>query len=521
MPAGQVNRQRKAKTTSIPAPVKGLNARDAIADMEPTYALSLDNWFCTPTTIDTRNGSQAWSSGLGGPVETITHYTSPTQQLLFGAANGHVYDTTNSGAVGAAKVSGQSNNRYQWANFGTPGGQFLYMVNGADAPLLFDGTTWTKITGISTPAITGVTASTFVHVNAFKSRLYFVAINSMSVWYLPPASIAGAATQFDLSSIFTRGGYLVAMMTWTIDNTAGVDDYAVFITSEGECAIYQGYDPDFASTWALVGTFRVGRPVGRRCFTKMGSDNVLVCADGVVTLSKELTTDRKQSEALSYNILNLINNDVQAYFNNFGWQPVYHPLGNKLIINVPAMENGQQYQYVMNTITGAWSSWGKLSSPLNAACWDVFDDVLYYGGDDGTVYQADLSETLNDNGTAILTDMKPAFSYFDGLGMEKYFTLVRPIIISNDPITPSYVLCVDYNDPVPPTPTGSTGTGSPWDVSPWDVTPWGSSGFQVNRNWFTVGGIGYAASLRMATLTNGVQASLQSIDYVYELGGVL
>lgn len=520
MAIGPQTRQRKAKTTSIPAPVKGLNARDAIADMEPTYALSLDNWFCTPTTVDTRNGSQTWATGLGGWCETIMHYTSATAQTLYAAANGKIFNVTSSGAVGSAVVTGKTSNRWQWANFATAGGAFLVAVNGADDMEQYDGSTWKNINGGTMPAITGVTTANLVNVNAFKNRLYFVEKNTLHIWYLPPASIAGAATLFDLSSIFVRGGALIAMMTWTIDNTAGIDDYAVFITSEGECAIYQGYDPDFASTWSLVGVFRVGAPIGYRCYTKMGSDNVLLCDDGVVTLSKELTTDRNLSNALSYNILNLINSDVAAYKANFGWQAVYFPIGNKLLINVPAMENGQQYQYVMNTITGAWSSWGKLSSPLNASCWDVFNDVLYFGGN-GTVVQADLSDFLSDDNNAILTDMKPAFSYFEGLGSEKYFTMVRPIIISNDPVQPTYVLCLDYNDPVPAPPTASTGTGSPWDTSPWDVTPWGSSGFQVNKNWFTVGGIGYAASLRMATLTNGVQASLQSIDYVYELGGVL
>lgn len=515
------NRKQTAQTTSIPAPVKGLNARDAIANMEPEYALSLDNMFCTPTTVDIRNGSLDWATGFGAWVETVMHYTSGTANKLFGIAGGKIYDASSSGAVGSALVTGLSNSRHQWTNFPTPGGWFLYAVNGADSARLYDGSAWQAVTAISSPiAITGVATSTFIHVNAFQNRLYFTPVNSLSVWYLPVNSIGGAAVEFPMASIFTRGGYLMGMLTWTIDNSAGVQDFAVFMTSEGEVAIYQGYDPSFASTFTLVGKFFMGRPIGRRFFTKMGSDNVVICADGIALLSKELTTDRQLSATLSYNILNLINNDVSSYNANFGWQPVYYPIGNKLIINVPVMENGQQYQYVMNTITGAWSSWGKLSSPLNAACWDVWEDKIYYGGN-GVITAADLSTNLNDNGTAILTDTKPAFSYFQDLGTEKEFTMARPIFLSTDPITPTYVLCLDYNDTVPATPTAAVGTGTPWDTSPWDTSPWGSSGYQVNKNWLTVGGIGYAASFRMATLTNGVGASLQSIDYVYQRGGVL
>ena len=64
---------------------------------------------------------------------------------------------------------------------------------------------------------------------------------------------------FPLGQIFKMGGFLVQMATWTIDNVSGMDDYAAFITSEGEVAIYQGYDPTQQSTWSLVGVFRIGR----------------------------------------------------------------------------------------------------------------------------------------------------------------------------------------------------------------------------------------------------------------------
>lgn len=509
----QTKKQQTAKTTSIPAPVKGLNARDAIASMPPDFALVLDNINCTPTTVNSRNGSQNWVTAITGWVETVAHYRSPTKGVLVAAANDAIYDVTVTGTVGSAKLSGFTNNRWQWTNFATPGGNFLHMVNGADALVQYDGTTWSKVTS----AITGVATSSLIHVNAFQNRLWYVEKNSLHAWFLPLNSIAGAASLYDFSSIFTMGGYLNAMMTWTVDNTNGIQDYAVFITSEGEVAIYQGYDPTFAATWSLVGIFRTGRPVGRRCFVKMGSDNVIVCTDGAITLSKELTTDRNLSSALSYNIQNLINTDVGSYFGNFGWQPVYHPASNKLIINVPENENNIQYQYVMNTITGAWSTWNKENNSFNAACWDVFEDVLYFGAN-GAVVVGDT--TMDDNGAAISWDIQPAYSYFESLGQEKYFTFVRPIILSTDKIQLSYVLCIDYNSVTPQSPISSTGSSSAWDVSPWDVTSWGGNN-TLNKDWLGIGGIGYAASLRMAGQTIGISAALQSIDYVYEPGGVL
>ena len=513
------SKQQSAKTSSVPAPVKGINAKDGIASMPPDFCLVADNVFCTPTTVDIRNGSSNWATGINGWVETVCHYRSPTKGVLIAAGNSKIFDVTATGAVGSAKVSGLTNNRWQTSNFTTPAGNFLYMVNGADNPILYDGTNYIQISQISSPlAITGVNPATFIHVNVFQSRLWFIPVNSLTPYYLPLNSIAGVATPFPLGSIFKMGGYIMAMATWTIDNVSGgIQDYAVFITSEGEVAIYQGYDPSFAATFTLAGLFVAGRPVGRRCFVKMASDNALICSDGLVSFSKELTTDRNQSEALSYNIQQLINNDIGSYFNNFGWQPVYYPAGNKFIVNVPAAEDSTQYQYVMNTITGAWSTWNKENQGFNAACWDVFEDVLYFGGN-GTVVVADTG--MDDNGAGISWDIQPAYSYFGQLGQEKYFTLVRPIIVSSDQISLSYILCTDYNSIAPPSPPLSTGTGSPWDVSPWDISSWGGNP-TLNKNWLGMGGIGYAASLRIAGQTKGISASLQSIDYVYEGGGVL
>lgn len=513
MLAQQTRKQQTAKTTSLPASVKGLNARDAIASMPPDFALTLDNVFCTPTTVDIRNGSSAWVTGITGWVETIAHYVSPTKGVLIAAANNKIYDVTTTGAVGSAKVSGLTNNRWQWVNFATPGGNYIQMVNGADALVQYDGTTWSQVTG----AITGLTTSTIIGINIFQSRIWYIPVNSLTPYYLPLNSISGAATAFPLGSIFQLGGYIMAMATWTVDNVSGgIQDYAVFVTSEGEVAIYQGYDPSFAATFTLVGMFTVGRPVGRRCFTKIASDNALICSDGLVSFSKELTTDRDQSQSFTYNIQSLISDDITSFRANFGWQVTYHPNGNKLILNVPAIENSQQYQYVMNTITGAWSTWNKLNNGYNATCWDVFEDVLYYGGN-GNVYVGDTG--MDDSGNGITFDIQPAYSYFGDLGQEKYFTLVRPIFLTSSKVNLSYILCVDYNSIVPTSPALSIGTGSPWG-SPWNITPWTTASV-LNKNWLGMGGIGYAASLRMKGQTKGISGSLQSIDYVYEGGGVL
>ena len=512
-------RGQTAVVASRPAPVGGLNARDAISDMPEKDAIVLDNWFPTPTNIQIRNGYVNWVTGITGWVESLCAYTAASSSKLFAAAGTAIYDVTSTGAVGAAVQSGLTNARWQHANFTTGGGSYLYMVNGADKPRLYDGAAWVAVDGASTPAITGVTTTNLIDVAVHKNRLWFIEKNTFKVWYLPLNSIGGAATNIDFGPLFKLGGYLQKMVSWSIDSSgSGSQDYAAFISSEGEIALYQGYDPSSTSTWALVGMFRVGRPQGRRCTAKVGSDVAMIGADGIISLSKALTTDRSQKQAnISYKIVNSITSDIQDYPSNFGWQIILYPIGNKLIINVPTTENSTQYQYVMNTITSSWCTFGRYNSPWLAACFESLGDSLYYGGN-GVVCKCDYGET--DGGNAITADCQPAYSYFGYHGNLKMFTMARPIYMADGDITPSIALNIDFQLAQPAASRIYSGSNSLWDVSDWDTTSWVNAQ-AIKKNWLTVGGIGYAASLRTKLAVNNMTASLQSIDYVFENGGIL
>ena len=90
-----------------------------------------------------------------------------------------------------------------------------------------------------------------VNLNNFKRSIYFLKKNSMSFFYLPIDSITGTVSEFPLGALFSKGGYLMAMGTWTIDGGFGTDDYCVFISSEGQAVVYKGTDPSSSTTWAL------------------------------------------------------------------------------------------------------------------------------------------------------------------------------------------------------------------------------------------------------------------------------
>lgn len=507
-------RTRVSRTSSLQAPTGGLNAKDPIAAMKETEAVTLENWFPTPTSVDIRNGMQEHVVGFSDAVETLMLYNNGVTPELFAAAGDSIFDVTSAGALGAAAVTGLTNSRFQSVNMGTAGGFFLMAVNGADKLQYYDGTTW-DVDGGGTYTITGVNTEDCIHINNFKNRVWLIEKDSFNAWYLPVASIAGAANNLDLSGLFRLGGYLMAMANWTIDNASGVDDYAAFITSEGEVALYKGTDPSSSTTWALVGTFRMGRPIGRRCFCKAGADVLVLTTDGAFPLSKALLTDRSQLNlAATDKISPIFNQDIRSYSSVYGWQPIIHPYGQKLIVNVPKTESVESHQYVMNTTHGAWTKY----TGWNAICWEVLGDSLFFGASDG-VYQADIGGS--DNGSEITCVAQQAYSYFGNRTGIKKWSMARCIFTSNGYVNPAILLNVDFaENRTTVAPTYTYSSGSTWDIAPWDTSSW-ESGDNIIKNWQTVTGVGYAGSIRVVTQTKELTCRWQSTDFVYEYGSVL
>lgn len=446
---------------------------------------------------------RGWESCGDGTGATITSGTASGTTCTITTATAHMLATGTT-----ITVTGATPSAYNVTNASitvTGANTFTYTAGTAPGGSM-------SVIGIYTyaPSITGVLTSSFVNVNVFQGRLFFIAKNSMQVWFLPLLSVGGAATLLDLSTQTRLGGYLVAMATWTVETTAGMTQMACFITSEGEVLVYQGNDPTYASSWYQVGTFRVGRPVGYRCTVKIGSDVGILTVDGLVPLSKAMLTDRTQREiALTDKIQNLINADVQSYSAYLGWQPILSPIGNKLLLNVPAPQGA--YQYVMNTITGAWT----VFSGWAANCFELVGDSLYFGGASG-VYQCDTGNS--DGGGAIACEAIQAASYF-GSHTQKQFTMSRPILVANAAINPAFQINVDYNFSAPTNYTSfATARETPWN-SAWG-SPW-SAVSTTYKNWISTGALGYAGSPAIAFSVNGVSAQWQATDVAFNVGGPL
>ena len=495
-----------ARVQSLPSPIGGWNARDSIANMDVLDAVQLTNLFPTVNNVVARPGYAQHVTGISGQVQTLMSYSSGATNELFAVAGSAIYDVTTAGPVGAPVVSSLGNAQWQYVNVTTPAGGFIYAVNGVDQPLLYDGTTWTN------PTITGVTSTTLSNITTFKNQVYFTQNDTLKAWYLPTLSIQGAANPIDMSSVAQLGGYLVAAGTWTIDAGYGVDDNLVFITSNGEVMVYSGTDPSDATKWALVGVWRIGKPIGKRCFIKYGGDLLILTLSGLYPLAASLQSSRLDPRvALSDKIQGAFAVATQAYSNIFGWQLVFDPKNNALMINVPIAVGAQQ-QYVMNNITKSWCNFTN----WNANCWEIFDNEPYFGGDGFVAHAWD--ETNADDGANINTNCFQAFNYFEARGIKKYFTRARPSVFTNGTPTIFVGMNVDFDL----TDTTATLSFSPsnfalWDTALWDDSYWGTDAI-ITNNFQGITGIGYCGSLQFKSASQGVDILWASTDVVYQQG---
>lgn len=508
---------KKTIQTSIPAPVGGWNKRDSIANMPLTDAVIMDNFWPEPDGVELRPGHADHVTGFGDEVESLLVYNSiDGTQELFACAGTSFYDATSAGAVGAAVVTGQTNARWNSINFtNTSAVSYLCAFNGVDSPQYYNGSSWITITGASSPAITGVTTSNLKNPWDHKRRMWMVETNSLSAWYLPVDAVGGAATEFSLYGLFKRGGSLLAGGTWTLDGGEGLDDYIVFVTTEGEVAVYQGTDP--GSDFKIKGVYYIGEPIGDRCLFKVGGDLMLITRRGVFPFSLALQSSQvNASSAITDKISSEMATSARTYGDNFGWQLQLLPERNMLLLNVPTTENSVQEQYATNTITGAWCRFTGLQSN----CWALFNKKLYFGS--GTTVNK-FGDVLDDNGDDIQGDLLPAFTYFadEVRTLIKHVKLIRPVLSSSGVPEVLAALNVDFTTDSPSAPlTFEIPNVLIWDVTKWDEAVW-SGGESILKNWSTFGNVGTSVSLRLLVACGGITLKLQAYDYVFEVGEIL
>ena len=491
-------RNGQALRVNVPSPSGGLNTKDSESAMEPTDALIMENWFPGQGSVSTRKGFTEYATGLSGYVETLMEYNANTTRKFICANGSTLNDITNPASI-VSVGTGFTNARFQWVNFNA----YLIMLNGADTPQTFDGTTLAA----STISGTGLTVSELNGINVHKNRVYVWNSNAQDVWYGATNAIGGVFTKFQLSRVAPFGGNLVSMMTWNLDGGNGVDDYAVFLMSSGDVLLYQGSDP---STWALLGTYKIGRPIAIRGAKKVAGDIVIITDQDFVFFSEVFKNDGSvtQRGKLSGAAIEAVND----YGSNYGWEIAMYPKAGWLLINVPVANNTTYHQYVLNTITGAACKF----TGMNASTWGMYNNNLYFGGN-GKVFKAD--DGFNDNGANINCDIQAAYNNL-GSPQEKIVNSYRNTIKLDGSAVVNSIVNFDYGRGETSQNSSSVAQGSFWDVALWDVAMWSPEGLTRNELIYS-SGQGVDLGMRIKVSINGQQLFWYRTDYSVSVSNII
>lgn len=512
-------RQEISDGTTFVAPIGGWNTRDPLASMRPEYALQLDNWWPTPANVQPRKGASDFVTGFSNTVKSLIPYANLNgTHKLFAATDTGIFDASTAGTVGAA-ASVITDGRCQYSSMATTGGNFVFVVNGVDDLRYYNGTVWTTAASYAINGGGTLTTSNIVNLNVFKRSLFFLERASMSFYYFPIDTIAGNVSKFHLGALFRKGGYLVSMGTWTIDGGAGVDDYAVFVTSEGQAAVYKGTDPSSAASWALQGVYDLAPPLGFKCFQKFGGDLLYLSRAGLFPLGKALQSSTiNRVTAVSDRIAPTFTDAARRLGSNYGWQVVNHLSADMLLVNVPTAQFTGAQQYVMNTISGAWARF----TDWDATAFEVVDNTLYMALGQ-KVCRAFLG--TSDFGNNIGCYAKSAWQRFGSRLRMKQINLVRPILTINGTTSVSVAVDTDFNSSTAYGPAVfNTQAGSLWGSALWGPATGAGvwSGLATTKlDWLTVSvSPGYYAAVRLRVLAKDATVEWSATDVVFESGAI-
>jgi hypothetical protein len=519
-----------ARYVTLAAPTGGLNAIDTLASMPPSDAISLSNMVPFTWGVTVRKGFLVHARGLAGRVKSLLPWSGSTDKLYAAVAT-NLYDVTDSVDSPVPTLTGLTDSLWQHVQMTTAGGAYTIAVNGADDPLLIDGTATIKrlIAGNGTDAntIAGVDPKLFIDVNSHQRRLWFAQKNSTVGWYLPADSVYGTAKAFDFGPLFKRGGTLYGIYTWTVDTGEGSNDHLVALSTKGDAVVYAGTDVDTADAWELKGVYFIGAPVlGGRIDTKVGGDLLLLTTVGVVSMNTIITSTQVNAttnDTLSRKVQMLLSSLTDELADDEGWQLVYTANNNLLMVNVPRVFEGGAGQLVSNQVNQAWCAF----SGMDASCWLAYKDRPWFGTPAGDICRAwegftdkAPSENVASTPQPIKWRAQQAYSYLDAPALQKQVGLFRMNFLTGGSV--EYATAVYYDFSVAPRQTPNLALPDAlayWDVDLWDVGKWTGS-IELQRRWDNPIGLGVAVSLALAGISTD-EVTWVSTDLSYITGGLL
>ncbi len=512
-------KNNKSINYTLPAPIRGLNVRDNLTNMDGKYAITMDNYIPLDTKVVLRKGYIEYIK-TSHKVCTLAQYNMGNTAKFLAIYDNKLWNISSKKDVYAYENITLNNNYCRTAQYKN----YLYFVNGVDVPKVYyideNENEHFEDWGFSADNLADIR---IVGVGVSKQRLWFIEKNSLKIWYPETAgNVSGVLHCFDLSQVSRFGGEIVAVANWTQDGGHGIDDLTVFITSEGEVFVYSGYDINDADNWCLKGSYKISRPIGYNCIVPYQGDIVIISEDGYIPLSKSLPLDKANSSQISFSdtIRRLVLDRTSKNFHKEGWQGIIYGRGGYAIFNVPT--SNQFEQHVINVNTGAWCRFTN----IRAVCWCEYNKRMYFGSDDG-VYLFD--EGFSDNGTHIYGVIEQAYNNL-GTDNLKKVQLLNPRTKSSS----AYSLVIYTNMDMEERDIDYQENIDKSSLTKWNEVKWSSQISPSDTKWSTLentsicsqwisnSSTGYKASIVFKTKTKNNQIEWYETCIRYETGnGVL
>ena len=363
----------------------------------------------------------------------------------------------------------------------------------------------------------------FAIVVPHMHRLFFADTANLALYYLPlfqknatDTSGTGALGVLPLNALFRRGGTIRAMASWTVEGGVGTNDQLCVFTSNGECAIFQGTNPDDAANWGLTGVFRFDAPMNKHSVVNYGGELWVLISTGMVPLSQLIKAESEQLGQVDKAVISFFLNDAISYRSEPGWQLFLNPSSNRVFCNVPQGSANAYVQMVRHMPRPVWSKY----QDVPARCWGWIDPYVYFGDDKGNVFQMHPS-FQSDDGKAIKVDVQPAWSLFK-TPVNKQFKMIRTYTISDAYLAVMVDMKVDYDQREPQNRPDVTFTneGSEWDIAPWDTSDW-ARGVAPVVLWNGCTGSGRVGAPRLIANVINCTFSITGWDVIFEKGKAL
>lgn len=509
------DKQPQAQVKTYAAPVSGLVTSVNLSQAPQTSALVLENFLPYEAGPKPRGGYVVKATAAGD-VTKLFQYRAGGVAEFFAADATSIYpfsQSTPEGTALTAVVTGQTGGDYSALENETAGGSFLTVVNGVNPARQYDGTAWTV------PAITGISSALFSHVWAYSNRQWFVEKNTTNAWYLGINSVTGAATKFPLAGIFNLGGVLLFGETFSSDAGDGLSDRTIFVTDQGEVAIYTG-DP--AGTFSKQGVYRVGRPLGRDAYFKVGGDIMICTLEGLIPMSAVIgkSPGELQASAVSKPIEPDWTESVQI--GGVGWSVAKYERGGLAFISPPTVVGQVPRAFAVSLRTGAWST---------VTGWEIgamasLGDYPYFGNG-ANICQAETGGF--DGGAPFFCRVCYQFDHLGAPAAIKRAGLARMTFRSRTSFSAKVSIASDYATTFGGAPAASDPSlidGDLWDLADWDVAEWseGMSAYRTTSRWESISGQGYVLAPQVQILSAGaarVDCELVSVDLSFTGGDPL